>query len=112
MIKNGNFTEAKGSVSNLIARVRNLIKKEKDWRDRLDNFPTDKKKEGEEMLLQGGTGYPLESKQQKNEAVLERVFAEFQSKDEAEMAGKIENFWKADLRIPQEVITYEVILNW
>jgi hypothetical protein len=90
LIKNGNFTEAKGSVSNLIARVRNLIKKEKDWRedilrnptlifsarqerkkrteeelreqfadekkvfvdmfiwrDRLDNFPVDQKKEGE-----------------------------------------------------------------
>ncbi len=90
LIKNGNFSEAKGSVSNLIARVRNLIKVEKDWRedimrnpnlifsagkqrkkrseselkeqfadekkifndmfswrDRLDNFPTDKKKEGE-----------------------------------------------------------------
>lgn len=90
LIKNGNFTEAKGSVSNLIARVRNLIKKEKDWRedimrnpaliftarrerkkrtegelkeqfaeekrvfadmfswrDRLDNFPGDKKREGE-----------------------------------------------------------------
>lgn len=90
LIKNGNFSEAKDSVSNLIARVRNLIKKEKDrredifrnpslifsgndekrrmsegelkeqfekekevfadmfsWRDRLDNFPTGKKKEGE-----------------------------------------------------------------
>ncbi|MFW6266628.1 MAG: hypothetical protein ACOC21_03570 [Halanaerobiales bacterium] len=90
LIKNGNFSEAKDSVNNLIARVRNLIKKEKDWRedilrnpglifssqekrkkmsegelreqfveekkvfsdmfswqDRLDNFPTDKKKEGE-----------------------------------------------------------------
>jgi len=33
LIKNGNFKEAKGSVSNLIARVRNLIKKEKDWRE-------------------------------------------------------------------------------
>ncbi|RAK12698.1 hypothetical protein C8C77_1071 [Halanaerobium saccharolyticum] len=33
LIKNGNFTEAKSSVSNLIARVRNLIKKEKDWRE-------------------------------------------------------------------------------
>lgn len=33
LIKNGNFTEAKGSVSNLIARVRNLIKKEKDWKE-------------------------------------------------------------------------------
>jgi len=90
LIKNGNFTEAKGSVSNLIARVRSLIKEEKDWRedilrnpglifaarkerkkrtegdlreqfaeekkvfadmftwrDRLSNFPTEKKKEGE-----------------------------------------------------------------
>ncbi|ADO76467.1 hypothetical protein [Halanaerobium praevalens] len=33
LIKNGNFKEAKGSVSNLIARVQNLIKKEKDWRE-------------------------------------------------------------------------------
>ena len=90
LIKNGNFSEAKDSVSNLIARVRNLIKKEKDrredilrnpalifsgenekrrmsegelkeqfseekkvfadmfsWRDRLENFPVEKKKEGE-----------------------------------------------------------------
>jgi hypothetical protein len=90
LIKNGNFSEAKGSVSNLIARVRSLIKEEKDWRedilrnpglifaarkerkkrtegdlreqfaeekrvfadmfswrDRLNNFPTKKKKEGE-----------------------------------------------------------------
>lgn len=90
LIKNGNFTEAKDSVSNLIARVRNLIKKEKDWkedilrnpglifsarderkkrtegelkeqfadekevftdmfswRERLDDFPSEKKKEGE-----------------------------------------------------------------
>ena len=90
LIKNGNFSEAKDSVSNLIARVRNLIKKEKDrredilrnpalifsgteekkrmsegelkeqfaeekkvfadmfsWRDRLNKFPNQKKKEGE-----------------------------------------------------------------
>ncbi len=90
LIKNGNFTEAKGSVNNLIARVRTLIKSEKDWRedilrnpalifsarrerkkrtegeirkqfedekkvfadmfswrDRLDKFPTEQKKEGE-----------------------------------------------------------------
>lgn len=33
LIKNGNFKEAKGSVNNLIARVQNLIKKEKDWRE-------------------------------------------------------------------------------
>jgi hypothetical protein len=33
LIKNGNFSEAKDSVSNLIARVRNLIKKEKDRRE-------------------------------------------------------------------------------
>ena len=89
LIKNGNFIEAKDSVSNLIARVRNLIKKEKDrtedilrnpslifsakeeskrmsegelkeqfkeekkvfedmfsWQDRLESFPTKKKKEG------------------------------------------------------------------
>ena len=89
LIKNGNFSEAKDSVSNLIARVRNLIKKEKDrkedilrnpslifsakenskrmsegelkeqfkeekkvfedmfsWQDRLEKFPTKKKKEG------------------------------------------------------------------
>ena len=90
LIKNGNFTDARSSVSNLIARVRNLIKKEKDWkedilrnpslifsarregkkptekelkeqfaeekkvfadmfswRDRLDSFPAEKKKEGD-----------------------------------------------------------------
>ncbi len=90
LIKNGNFSDARNSVSNLIARVRNLIKKEKDWKeditrnpalifsarregqkpsekelkeqfteekevfadmfswqDRLDSFPSEKKKEGE-----------------------------------------------------------------
>jgi hypothetical protein len=39
LIKNGNFKEAKGSVSNLIARVRNLIKKEKDWREDIMRSP-------------------------------------------------------------------------
>jgi hypothetical protein len=39
LIKNGNFKEAKGSVSNLIARVRNLIKKEKDWREDIQRNP-------------------------------------------------------------------------
>ncbi|MEJ6950830.1 hypothetical protein [Natronospora cellulosivora (SeqCode)] len=40
LIKNGNFTEAKGSVSNLIARVRSLIKDQKDWREDIMRNPT------------------------------------------------------------------------
>ncbi len=40
LIKNGNFSEAKDSVSNLIARVRNLIKKEKDRREDILRNPS------------------------------------------------------------------------
>ncbi|MTI59334.1 MAG: hypothetical protein FH762_04970 [Firmicutes bacterium] len=39
LIKNGNFTEAKSSVSNLIARVRTLIKNEKNWREDIMRNP-------------------------------------------------------------------------
>ncbi|MFW5788069.1 MAG: hypothetical protein ACOCV3_07360, partial [Halanaerobiales bacterium] len=39
LIKNGNFSDARSSVSNLIARVRNLIKKEKDWREDIIRNP-------------------------------------------------------------------------
>ncbi|MDI3547462.1 MAG: hypothetical protein PWR10_1114 [Halanaerobiales bacterium] len=93
LIKSGNFNQAQNSVSNLIARVRTLIRREKDykqdilrnpqiiffdkkrnrrrseeeikeqfaeerkifddmfsWRDRLSNFPDDKREEGERLF--------------------------------------------------------------
>lgn len=39
LIKTGNFTKAKGSVDNLIARVRTLIKREKDHRQDMIRDP-------------------------------------------------------------------------
>lgn len=52
LIKNGNFSNAQESVSNLIARVKNLIKQEKDWREDILRNPTlifSARKEGKKM---------------------------------------------------------------
>jgi hypothetical protein len=64
-----------------------------------------------EMLLTGNSGYPLQSKQRKDEAVLAQIVAEFEEKEEPEMVRRITELWYANLRIPQEVITFERLIK-
>ncbi|MEC9488860.1 MAG: Wadjet anti-phage system protein JetD domain-containing protein [Halanaerobium sp.] len=63
----------------------------------------------EKMLTLGEEGYPLKSQQQKKRSIIDAVTKELKGIGRVEMANKFEQLWKANLRIPQEVITFEVL---
>lgn len=63
------------------------------------------------MLENAETAYPVSNQQQKNEDVLFKILEELQEKGENNMARKIERLWNDNLRLPQELITYEVIIS-
>ena len=63
----------------------------------------------EKMIDRKGKGYPIVKDQNKNLEVLNFVTKEVNISED--MALKIKNLWNNNMRIPQEVITYEVIKN-
>ncbi|TDO83355.1 uncharacterized protein DUF2220 [Halanaerobium saccharolyticum] len=56
--------------------------------------------------------YPSQKRQNKNKNVLAVVAAEFQAQDFAELAASLEKAWEKDLRLPQELITFEVLKKY
>lgn len=58
-----------------------------------------------------GTGYLVKSKQDKNESVLEGIKEELLAEERRSLYKMIETLWENNLRIPQEVITFEMLKN-
>jgi len=56
--------------------------------------------------------YPSQKRQNKNKEVLAEVAAEFRSQDFIELAASLEKAWEKDLRLPQELITFEVLKRY
>jgi hypothetical protein len=53
--------------------------------------------------------YSCQKRQNKNEDVLALVVAKFCSQDFTELAASLEKAWEQDLRLPQELITFEIM---
>lgn len=67
-----------------------------------------------EMIKQGSlNAYPINSQQNKNNIILEKILGELKKAEDvkASMVDRIEQLWNEDLRLPQELITYEVLIN-
>jgi hypothetical protein len=56
--------------------------------------------------------YPCQKKQNKNEEVLAEAAAEFRAQDFTQLAASLEKAWKKNLRLPQELITFEVLKRY
>ncbi|MEJ6950827.1 hypothetical protein [Natronospora cellulosivora (SeqCode)] len=56
--------------------------------------------------------YPIRTRQQKNETILTKIREEFMEKGQTNLLDMVEELWKNDLRLPQEIITYEVLLEF
>ena len=65
-----------------------------------------------EMLKRGHDGYKIKTKQDKTKNVLDTIMKEFQDKKHKHLRDEICKLWEKDFRIPQEVITYEVLKNY
>lgn len=62
------------------------------------------------MLLSSDRSYSLNKEQNKNKEIFNKFLKEFKkdnTKHNTKNIQKLKNLWKFDLRIPQEVITYE-----
>jgi len=64
------------------------------------------------LLDESDKFYPCQKKQNKNKDVLAAAAAEFSSQALAELAAGLEEAWKKDLRLPQELITFEVLKKY
>ncbi|QTL97560.1 cytosolic protein [Iocasia frigidifontis] len=67
-----------------------------------------------EMIKQGSlNAYPINSQQNKNNIILEKILGELKKAEDvkASMVDRIEQLWNEDLRLPEELITYEVLTN-
>ncbi len=62
-----------------------------------------------QMLLRGNSGYPIVKEQKPDESVLEKVVEEFLAVNEEPAAEKIKELYRNELRIPQEIVTFEVL---
>lgn len=65
-----------------------------------------------QMILSGGDGYPLQKGQKKRESILKSFLDELkksEEKDEVKLSEKVKKLWEDDLRLPQELITFEVL---
>lgn len=56
--------------------------------------------------------YFCQKRQNKNEEVLVEMIAEFRSQDFTKLAASLEKAWEKDLRLPQELITFEVMKKY
>lgn len=61
------------------------------------------------LLDEADKFYLCQKQQNKNKEVLSESAAEFRSQDFNELAASLEKAWKKDLRLPQELITFEVL---
>jgi 5S rRNA maturation endonuclease (ribonuclease M5) len=62
-------------------------------------------------LLDFGKSYPIKKAQNKNIENLNFVIREFAANKYYEVAEKLKRLWDANLRIPQEFITYEYLMR-
>jgi len=62
-----------------------------------------------EMIKRGNKGYEIKTEQNKNKVVLDTILKEFKVKKDKNFRETIKYLWENNLRIPQEVITYEVL---
>lgn len=64
------------------------------------------------LLDEAESFYPCQKKQNKNEAVLAEIAVKFRSQAFTELAASLEKTWEEDLRLPQELITFEVMKKY
>lgn len=61
------------------------------------------------LFQQSSQFYPLQKNQQQKQAVLKKVVQEIKDKGKLKLAGQFVELWQEEKRIPQEVITFEVL---
>jgi len=64
------------------------------------------------LLDEADQFYPCQKRQNKNEEVLTEAAAEFRAQDFTKLAAGLEKAWAKDLRLPQELITFEVLKRY
>ncbi|MCK8826589.1 DUF2220 family protein [Natroniella acetigena] len=64
------------------------------------------------QMLLPAQKYALKSKQDRDETVLNKFIDQFKNKGAENVSNMIKVLWENEVRIPQEVITFEKLIDW